>query len=313
MPVPLFDPLTERSKQFSHCGPFMQVQLLTGAYGKARDELDMTLTDIGPYLKAYAESRRQLHDAAGAEAQSASGPGYTGAFGPDMVGIKLGMTFQEAERAVREHMKVGRVLEAGISVQGAGAGKSVNPASSGKLFISEDQSELIAILDEPNGAEQTVVAAWRQIYAPPSATLEFASGRMKDKYGQPVFGSNDGDMLFWGTATNPRRCTMAYADVLHSRLPISAQWMENGAATTWRPKNGDDNPTAPVIANQMPANSGGSPEEECGPWLTMQFFPAQGYPPLNVIETTLTDRARYEKARQNGLRAKSPNAASIKF
>jgi hypothetical protein len=289
------------------------VQLLTGVYGKPRNELDMTLTDIGPYLKAYAESRHQLHDATNAAAQSASGPVYTGAYGPDMVGIKLGMTFPEAERLVREHMKVGRVLEAGISVHDPGPGKSASRTASGKLFVSEDQSELIAILDEPSGAEQTVVAAWRQIYAPPSATLEFASGRLKDKYGQPVFGSNGGDTLFWGTATNPRRCTMAYADLLNSRLPLIAHWMENGAPTTWRPKNGDDNPTVPVITNQSPANGVGSPVEDCGPWLTMQFSPAQGYPPLNVIETTLTDRARYEKAEQNGVRAKSPSAAAIKF
>jgi (2Fe-2S) ferredoxin len=314
MPDPLFDPLNERSQRSTHCGPFMTVQLLTGAMTrKPRDELDMTLTDIGPYLKAYSESRNKLSEGEGAAASAAAAPVFTGAYGPDMVGIKLGMTFPEAERIVREHMKVGRVLETGKSEQDVGLGKSAGTASSGKLFISEDQSELIAILDEPQGAGNTVVAAWRQIYAPPSATLEFASGRLKDKYGQPVFGSNNGDVLFWGTTTNRQRCTVAYTNVLQSRLPISARWTENGASTTWRPTNGDNNPTAPVITNQLPANAAGSPVEDCGPWLTMQFFPAQGYPPLNVIETTLTDRARYEKARQAGIRTKSPSAGSIKF
>jgi hypothetical protein len=38
----------------------MTVQLMTPAPNSKRDELDMTLTDIGPYLKAYAESRTRL-------------------------------------------------------------------------------------------------------------------------------------------------------------------------------------------------------------------------------------------------------------
>lgn len=101
---------------------------------------------------------------------------------------------------------------------------------------------------------------------------------------------------------------------MHSRAPIGAQWMENGAPTTWRPNNGDKDPSAPAVTEQSSARSQGSPFEDCGPWLTMQFFPAQGYPPLNVIETTLTDRARYEKAHQAGVRALSPvSSGSIKF
>jgi uncharacterized protein len=315
MPVLLFQPLAERSPVVSRCGPFVTVELLTASMlGRPRDELDMTLTDIGPYLKAYAESRRQLRAAASGDASSPAAPVYAGAYGPDMVGIKLGMTFEEAERVIRGHMKVGRVLETGKSGEGSAPGKSGNSNASGRLFISDDQSELIAILDEPLGAENTVVAAWRQIYEPPSATLEFVSGRLKEKYGQPASGTASGDTLLWGAAANPRRCATAYADALRSRSPIGAQWMENGAPTTWRPNNGDKDPSAPRLTELSPAGGQPSPVEDCGPWLTMQFFPAQGYPPLNVIETTLTDRARYEKARQAGLRALSPiSSGSIKF
>jgi len=283
---------------------------LTAAIGRPRDELDMTLTDIGPYLKAYADSRRKLREAAGAAASSPTAPVYAGPYGPDMVGIKLGMTFEEAEHVVREHMQVGRLLQAGTS----GPEKSASHASSGRLFISEDQSELIAIIDEPHGAEDTVVAAWRQLYEPQSATLEFVTGRLKNKYGQPVFGSGNGDMLFWGKAADSKRCAASYMDFLHSRSPISAQWMENGAPTSWRPKNGDTDPSAPVVTSQVSSADQGGAVEDCGPWLTMQFLPAQGYPPMNVIETTLTDRARYQKAQQAGLRARSPiSTGSIKF
>jgi len=90
--------------------------------------------------------------------------------------------------------------------------------------------------------------------------------------------------------------------------------MENGAPTSWRPKNGDTDPSAPVVTGQVSSADQGGAVEDCGPWLTMQFLPAQGYPPMNVIETTLTDRARYQKAQQAGLRARSPiSTGSIKF
>ena len=63
IPDPLLSPLDERSKIWAQCGPFMEVYLLGGPGAHAEtapDELDMTLSDIGPYLKAYAESRAML-------------------------------------------------------------------------------------------------------------------------------------------------------------------------------------------------------------------------------------------------------------
>ncbi len=63
MPDPLLSPLDEQSKRWAQCGPFMEVYLLGGPGAHAEtapDQLDMTLTDIGPYLKAYAESRAAL-------------------------------------------------------------------------------------------------------------------------------------------------------------------------------------------------------------------------------------------------------------
>jgi len=67
MPEPLFAPVSDGSRHWSQCGPFMTVQFLTGQMiGKPRDELDMTLTDIGPYLKAYGESRTMLQTPPGA-------------------------------------------------------------------------------------------------------------------------------------------------------------------------------------------------------------------------------------------------------
>jgi hypothetical protein len=64
VPAPLLNATEEQSKVDAQCGPYMQVYLSSGLRGLGKEaggeQLDMTLTDIGPYLRAYAESRAAL-------------------------------------------------------------------------------------------------------------------------------------------------------------------------------------------------------------------------------------------------------------
>ena len=122
MPNFLFDPLAERSKMGAQCGPFMQVYLLgPREHGETEpDELDMTLTDIGPYLKAYAESRAKLQAEPAAPMTLFEGP-----YGPDVVGVRLGMTLDEAQSDIGRHMKVGGAFRI------AGAKSGWRPRSAG--------------------------------------------------------------------------------------------------------------------------------------------------------------------------------------
>ena len=76
------------------------------------------------------------------------------------------MSFDEAEREIRKHMKVGRVLEGRRAFDATGKGGLIKPLNSGKLFISEGEDELIAILDEPPAAKGRVLVAWRRVAIP---------------------------------------------------------------------------------------------------------------------------------------------------
>ena len=58
--------------------------------------------DLGTQLYVFPE----ISDATSADAATPSGP-----YGPDLVEVRLGMSFEEAEKAIRNHMKVGRVLQ----------------------------------------------------------------------------------------------------------------------------------------------------------------------------------------------------------
>jgi hypothetical protein len=69
-----------------------------------------------------------------------------GPYGPDFAGDRLGMSFEDAEAAIRSHMKVGRVLEGRRAFAATEKNGFVKPLDSGKLFISESGDELIAIL-----------------------------------------------------------------------------------------------------------------------------------------------------------------------
>ena len=83
MPDPLLSSQDERSNQWAQCGPFMQVYMRVGERQHAEtepDQLDMTLTDIGPYLRAYAESRAALQGTrpGGSSDAAAQQPGTAG-------------------------------------------------------------------------------------------------------------------------------------------------------------------------------------------------------------------------------------------
>ena len=105
----------------------MQVSLLGPREhaGTEPDQLDMTLTDIGPYLKAYAESRAKLQAAPAAPMALFEGP-----YGPDVVGVRLGMTLDEAQSDIGRHMKVAGTFRI------AGASSGWRPRGSAGIWSS---------------------------------------------------------------------------------------------------------------------------------------------------------------------------------
>jgi hypothetical protein len=104
----------------------------------------------------------------------------------DVLGIKLGMTFEEAERIIRQHMEVGRVLIADRASQLSVASGRIEPYTSGRLFVSKAQNELIAIFDEPPVAPSKVLGIWR-ILPLPKGGIDPArlKATLMDRYGAP--------------------------------------------------------------------------------------------------------------------------------
>jgi hypothetical protein len=124
-------------------------------------------------------------------------------YGPDIVGLRLGMTFETADQIIREHMKVGRFLVADRAYQAGASTGDVRPFSSGRLYVSEDETDTIILFDEPPSAEGMVMGVVRQLNLPkgkvPAASV-FA--RLRDKYGAEQHAGNN--QLAWGESETAR-------------------------------------------------------------------------------------------------------------
>ncbi len=106
----------------------------------------------------------------------------------DILGIELGMSFAEAEKLIRSHMAVGRVLQADRARQATTLAGQLDPYSSGRMFISEDEQEVITLFDEPPAAASTVLAIRRQLRLPPqSINLLSLKSSLEQRYGPAKF------------------------------------------------------------------------------------------------------------------------------
>lgn len=75
----------------------------------------------------------------------------------DIVGIKLGMTFEEAEAIAAQHMTIGTRINFRPEKPGA------LPFSHGRLLVSEDKREYITLVDQPENTKGKVLAVGRMV------------------------------------------------------------------------------------------------------------------------------------------------------
>lgn len=92
------------------------------------------------------------------------------ATGRNVLGISLGMSFDEADKLIREHMKVAKVLTADRKKQLGVVSGEIIPYTSGRIYVTESGDEMIAIFDEPPSAPDSVLGLWRILRLPHGAT-----------------------------------------------------------------------------------------------------------------------------------------------
>lgn len=256
--------------------------------------------DLDSLAKRYQQRLAKL----AADEATPSGP-----YGLDLVGVRLGMSFEDAEKAIRNHMEVGRVLQGRRAFDAAEKSGQIKPLDSGELFLSADESDAIAILDEPPAAKGRVMAAWRRVLTPegsaPQANIVI---QIEKKYGKP--GGFDLDPLkapyfpvplSWYRLTGSA-CTGLYQGWNDRSEPISNTWYQDGRPMT-PPLAYILQLKAPPMPDPLlnPLDEQSKRWAQCGPFMEMYLLGgpgahAKGAP--DELDMTLTDIGPYLKAYQ---------------
>ena len=112
--------------------------------------------------------------------QRLAGPPY----GPDVLGIRLGMKIVDAEALVRSALHVTRVVETAPQPAQVGTVTLLRQVLRGRLFLDDATRQAIALFDAPRDADGRVVAMWRTAPVPVGAWDSLLQ-RLTAKYGQP--------------------------------------------------------------------------------------------------------------------------------
>lgn len=147
-------------------------------------------------------------------------------YGADVVGLQLGMTFDEADQIIRSHMDVGLILIADRAWSSFEAFGDIQPYSSGRLYESEDEKEVIIIFDDAPSASNIIMGLTRHVV--------FDKGKVKPgqiirslvkKYGPP--DQNQNSAQYWGEYNSS--CAPSYSTFSNKSIWRNA----DGSETDW--------------------------------------------------------------------------------
>lgn len=161
----------------------------------------------------------------------------------DVLGVRLGMPFEEADRLIRAHMQVGKVLTADRSQQMESVSGEIVPYTSGRIYASAAGDEMIAIFDEPPAAPQTVLGVWRVLRLPKGETSPASlRAALAERYGEPS-ASQEVDLPFM-----QKGLAFFWLDNPHERCE-SIQF--DFQTDLWRDENGDASWLIPFMTRPL--------------------------------------------------------------
>jgi hypothetical protein len=201
--------------------------------------------------------------------------------GRDLLGIQIGMPMSKAEAIIRKHMQVGDQYATGLADKGdvtKGGYRTRNQLESitqgfqGKLFVSTDQYEFIAIFDAPPNLPGRVAAVSRAAWVPVGAD-EKEIDDMVAKNGKP-FGSLKAAVIIWGDSVD------ACAATVETSLD-SAIWVKDHIALPEHRRE-DSGISGQLLVPRLPR----SQADTCRPMFTLRTGgnPNRAGRPMFIIE-----------------------------
>jgi hypothetical protein len=171
------------------------------------------------YSEEAAAPQRTAPAAANAPpppAGPASYPKLAGAYGPDVIGLRLGMPFDEAEALIRKTIKVRQVIE--TNAPPAAEAATPDGLFHGKTFVAEDRpeeglSERIAIFEAPAEAPGRVVGVERIVFFD-EGLWDRISEKLVAKYGPANKSLSPSNWLVWSDRGG-ENCLLRQSDSHH--------------------------------------------------------------------------------------------------
>src|SRR5690606_40040856 len=168
------------------------------------------------------------------------------------------------------HMEVGRVLEGRRGEAGSMASGMLTPSTSGKLFISNDGNEIIAILNEAPSEPDKVLGVWRRVYLPPlTVSSTEAIAALRERYGAPTETRSraaGGSHHMWRDG-GAHSCLQAHRSAMGG--PLAATWLEDGKQPDIKQSDGRPMPDAALpLLYRQPDNGELRQLPPCGPVLS---------------------------------------------
>ncbi|CAN7651098.1 peptidoglycan-binding domain-containing protein [Neorhizobium sp. LjRoot104] len=190
---------------------------------------------------------------------------------PDITGVRIGMSREEAETILRDQIKFERILEL--------KGNPTNPnevAESARLYVGASGTDLIGVLYGPSALEPKVYGMARSLYFLHGMTQEQVLGALEKKYG----ARSQPSLWRWGESADMPICG-------HEGTPNAINWtgaaVVEGPPLMMQPVTQQQMMQDPAIAAEIRLirriayfNWGFSVQniaEQCGPVVTARFQP----------------------------------------
>ncbi len=111
--------------------------------------------------------------------------------GPDIAGLRIGMTVTEAENVIRDKIDIGWTGTGDAD----GNETAHTPFSEFQSYISSDGTQQIVLFTGPGSADQ-VIAITRSIYIAKVTAPEAIEANLSQKYGPPLSGRESGQIVW---------------------------------------------------------------------------------------------------------------------
>lgn len=222
-----------------------------------------------------------------------------------LAGIALGMSFDEADAIIRSTFDVGEVLFADRAHSSRLTLDDEDAYTSGRLYLTADERQLIILYDEPPAASEQVVGLTIQYLVPNSGGVtRTLLSQLVGEYGEPdaittdSFGYRPGESPLWSTVDigDP---DSPFGNSSYECMPAS-YWNFN-VPRIWRAADGSE----PFILTsgrfrRVPDIKGPVADHvssRCGEIITATFDD-QSFMPDIALNIWLMDPARYHRAFQ---------------